>query len=81
MHVLKDRFLKGEKMENTEEKSARSDIANLLGWFECELEKESNTGSPIDTRRELIRALSIFSGISETQIKESLEDINERTGK
>ena len=68
-------------MENAECKAARFDIANLLGWFECELAKESNTGSPIDARRELIRTLAAFSGISEKQIKESLEDINKRTGK
>jgi hypothetical protein len=68
-------------MENAEYKAARFDIANLLGWFECELAKESNIGSPIDARRELIRALSIFSSISETQIKESLEDITERETK
>ncbi len=68
-------------MENAEYKAARFDIANLLGWFECELAKESNTGSPIDARRELISALALYSGISETQIKESLEDINERETK
>ena len=68
-------------MENTEYKAAKFDIANLLGWFECELAKETNIGSPIDARRELIRALATFSGISETQIKESLEDINERETK
>ncbi|OHB60906.1 MAG: hypothetical protein A2Y12_10195 [Planctomycetes bacterium GWF2_42_9] len=68
-------------MENAEHKAARFDIANLLGWFECELAKESNTGSPIDARRELIRALAAFSGISENQIKESLEAINERETK
>jgi len=61
-------------MENTEYKAAKFDIANLLGWFECEMQKESNTGSPVDARRELIRALALFSGISETQIKESLEE-------
>lgn len=55
-------------------KKAKSDIANLLGWFECELTKESNLGSPIDASRELIRALAVFSGISENQIKESLEE-------
>jgi hypothetical protein len=70
-----------------EHKKARFDIANLLGWFECELEKETNTGSPVDALRELIRALALFSGISEKQIKESLEDLthtnneNERTSK
>ncbi|MEN6384197.1 MAG: hypothetical protein ABFD79_03270 [Phycisphaerales bacterium] len=62
-------------MENIEEKTARTDIANLLGWFECELAKETNTGSPVDALRELIRALALFSGISEKQIKESLEDL------
>jgi len=62
-------------MENTEYKTVRFDIANLLGWFECELQKESDTGSPIDARRELIRALALYSGISEKQINESLEDL------
>ena len=62
---------------NDEHKKERFDIANLLGWFECELEKETNTGSPVDALRELIRALALFSGISEKQIKESLEDLNE----
>ena len=75
MHVLKDKFFERLKMENTEYKAAKFDIANLLGWFECELEKESNIGSPIDARRELVRALALFSGISEKQIKESLEDL------
>ncbi len=76
MHVLKHKDLKGKDMENTEYKAAKFDIANLLGWFECELEKESNAGSPIDARRELIRALALFSGISEKQIKESLSELN-----
>ncbi|OHB60472.1 MAG: hypothetical protein A2Y12_15345 [Planctomycetes bacterium GWF2_42_9] len=40
---------------NEEQRAAKFDIANLLGWFECELAKESNIGSPIDARRELIR--------------------------
>ena len=62
---------------NEEYKKAKFDIANLLGWFECELAKKTNTGSPVDARRELIRALALFSGISEKQIKESLEDLNE----
>ncbi|HBG28599.1 MAG: hypothetical protein A2Y10_08635 [Planctomycetes bacterium GWF2_41_51] len=62
-------------MENTEYKAAKPDIANIIAWFECELQKESNTGSPVDARRELIRALAIFSGISEKQIQESLEDL------
>lgn len=88
-HGLIGSTLKGTYMENKEYKNARFDIANLLGWFECELEKQSNTGSPVDALRELIRALALFSGISENQIKESLEDLthtkdeteNERTNK
>ncbi|OQA03240.1 MAG: hypothetical protein BWY69_00573 [Planctomycetes bacterium ADurb.Bin401] len=60
---------------NDKYKKERFDIANLLGWFECELGKETNTGSPVDALRELIRALALFSGISEKQIKESLEDL------
>ncbi|OQA03177.1 MAG: hypothetical protein BWY69_00610 [Planctomycetes bacterium ADurb.Bin401] len=74
---------------NKEYKKVKFDITNLLGWFECELAKETNTGSPVDALRELIRALALFSGISEKQIKESLEDLshtndetkNERTSK
>jgi len=66
---------------NEEYKKAKFDIANLLGWFECELAKESNLGSPVDARRELIRALALYSGVSENQIKESLEDLNEGTSK
>ncbi|MFA5291928.1 MAG: hypothetical protein WC496_02725 [Phycisphaerae bacterium] len=70
---------------NEEHRKAKFDIANLLGWFECELAKESNAGSPVDARRELIRALALYSGISEKQIQESLEDLthtkNERTSK
>ena len=62
---------------NDEYKKERFDIANLLGWFECELQKETNTGSSVDALRELIRALALYSGISEKQIKESLEDLNE----
>ena len=81
MHVLKHKIFEREKMEKTEYKAAKFDIANLLGWFECELAKESNAGSPIDARRELIRALSIFSGISEKEIQQSLEESNEGTTK
>ncbi|OHB58804.1 MAG: hypothetical protein A2Y12_00180 [Planctomycetes bacterium GWF2_42_9] len=60
---------------NEEYKKAKFDIANLIGWFECELEKESNLGSPVDARRELIRALALFSGISEEEIKDLLEHL------
>jgi len=61
---------------NEEYKKAKFDISNLLGWFECELEKQSNNGSPIDALRELIRALALFSGISEKQIQDSLIELN-----
>lgn len=61
---------------NEEYKKAKFDIANLLGWFDCELAKETNTGSPIDARRELIRALALFSGKSEKQIQDSLGELS-----
>jgi hypothetical protein len=63
-------------MANEEYKKAKIHIAHILGWFDCELQKETNTGSPIDARRELIRALALFSGTSEKQIKESLAEFD-----
>jgi lipopolysaccharide biosynthesis regulator YciM len=61
---------------NEENKTAKFDIANLLGWFECELAKETNAGSPVDARRELIRALAVYSGISKKQIQDSLGELS-----
>jgi hypothetical protein len=76
--------LKGkQKMANVndEYKKAKIHIANILGWFECELQKEpqeidwSHVGSLNEVRRELIQTLAFLSGFEEEQIKESLEDL------
>jgi len=60
---------------NKEHKKAKFDIANLLGWFECELAKETNAGSPLNARRDLIHALAAFSGVSEVEIVYSLAEL------
>ena len=61
--------------------TARSDIANLLGWFECELAKRpqsidwGHVGSLQKVRGDLIETLSFFSGNETKMIEESLEDL------
>jgi hypothetical protein len=77
-------------MANTENKkettakeayaTARYDIANLLGWFECELAKDSEktwgqVGNLQKVRSNLIETLSFFSGNETKMIEESLEDL------
>jgi len=71
-------------MENQEVKTAyqtvKSDIANLLGFFECELGKESQTiqWPQVQTlrqvRQNLIEALSFLSGFEASQIENTLEE-------
>lgn len=59
---------------------AKNDIANLLGFFECELQKEptevnwAHTGTLTKTRSDLISALAFISGFTEDQINETLEE-------
>jgi len=59
---------------------AKADIAKLLGWFECELQKEpanlnwGHVGSWNYVRAQLIETLSFISGISEEMIKDSLAE-------
>ena len=59
---------------------AKADIAALLGWFECEMQKEpaklnwGQVGSWTNVRTELLQTLSFISGISEEQIKDSLAE-------
>lgn len=59
---------------------AKNDIANLLGFFECELQKEptevnwAHVGTLNKTQSDLISALAFLSGFSETQINETLEE-------
>ena len=71
-------------MENTDVKTAhgsvKNDIANLLGWFECELDKEpadlnwGHVGSLNHIRKSLVETLSFMSGIEENIIKDGLAE-------
>jgi hypothetical protein len=60
--------------------TAKSDIANLLGWFECELQKEPETiqwprvGTLNHVRQNLIETLSFLSGFETREIENSLEE-------
>ncbi|MBL7215219.1 MAG: hypothetical protein ISS71_06030 [Phycisphaerae bacterium] len=71
-------------MENQDVKTAyenaKSDIANLLGWFECELQKEPEiiqwprVGTLNHVRQNLIETLSFLSGFETREIENSLEE-------
>ena len=60
--------------------SAKTDIANLLGWFECELDKEpadlnwAHVGSLSKIRTDLVETLSFMSGIDQDPIKDGLAE-------
>lgn len=60
--------------------TAKSDIANLLGWFECELAKEPESiqwprvGTLNHVRQNLIETLSFLSGFETREIENSLEE-------
>lgn len=57
--------------------AAKKDIANLVGWFECELAKEpkdlnwSRVGSLNRVRQDLLETLSFLSGFEIEAIKEN----------
>ena len=58
---------------------AKADIANLLGWFECELQKDNDKswgqiGNLQKVRSDLTQTLAFLSNIDPESIKESLED-------
>ena len=76
--------------ENTKQNPAqkaydtkKADLANLLGWFECEMKKErknidwSDVGNLEHARHELIETLSFLSGIRTDEIEVSLADAGE----
>ena len=81
---LKTTTYERDTMENTDAKKAcdeaKADIANLLGWFECELAKDppaptwSRAGSLESTRSWLIDALSVLSDHSPEAITDSLAE-------
>lgn len=60
--------------------TAKSDIANLLGFFECEMSKEPDTinwghvGSLNKIRHDLIETLSFMSGFDVKEIENTLEE-------
>ena len=60
--------------------TAKNDIANLLGFFECELSKERTVvqwgwvGTLNKVKCELLETLSFMSGFSQAEIKETLEE-------
>ena len=68
-----------EKLKNAYHE-AKTDIANLLGWFECEMQKTpeklnwGHVGSLNHIRENLIETLSFISGIETDQIKDSLAE-------
>ena len=69
-----------EKKMKTAYTEAKADIAALLGWFECAMQKEpaklnwGQIGAWNQVRAELVETLSFISGISEEQIKDSLAE-------
>jgi hypothetical protein len=60
--------------------SVKTDVANLLGWFECELQKQpanlnwAHVGSLSHVRTNLIETLSFISGIEQDMIKDGLAE-------
>ena len=66
-------------------KRASADIASLADWFECELEKfeddDDATWASVNsletTREHLIEVLADFSGVGQTEIKRSLDELHD----
>ena len=64
----------------TAHESVKADIANLLGWFECELDKRpanlnwGHIGSLSKIRTDLVETLSFISGIEIDMITDSLAE-------
>lgn len=60
--------------------TAKKDIANLLGWYECELSKTPNkidwahVGTLNHVKENLLETLSFLSGFETSTIKETLEE-------
>ncbi|MDH4201478.1 MAG: hypothetical protein OEV87_01115 [Phycisphaerae bacterium] len=68
-----------EKMK-TAYNEAKTDIANLLGWFECEMQKEpaklnwAHIGTLNKVKCDLLETLSFLSGFSEAMIEDGLAE-------
>ena len=73
-------------LKNNDEKlkkaydETKADIANLLGWFECEMDKQpanlnwGHVGSLEKVRGDLTETLSFISGIETNMIKDGLAE-------
>ena len=64
-------------------KRAQADIASLTDWLECELEKQNGdevawatVGSLEHVRENLIETLAFFSGVEQTEIQRSLDELH-----
>jgi len=65
-------------------KRAQADIASLADWIECELEKLedddevtwASVGSLEHVRDQLIETLAFFSGVEQSEIQRSLDELH-----
>jgi len=65
-------------------KRAQADIASLADWIECELEKFedddevswASVGSLEHVREQLLETLAFFSGVDQTEIQRSLDELH-----
>ena len=64
-------------------KRAQADIASLADWIECELDKQNDdeitwatVGSLEHVRENLIETLAFFSGVEQSEIKRSLDELH-----
>ena len=62
---------------------AQADIASLADWIECELAKDSadeitwaSVGSLEHVREDLIETLAFFSGVKQSEIQRSLDELH-----
>jgi len=65
-------------------KRAQADIASLADWIECELEKFdrddevtwASVGSLESVREQLVETLAFFSGVDQSEIQRSLDELH-----
>ena len=64
-------------------KRAQADIASLADWIECELQKHDDqkvawatVGSLEHVREQLIETLAFFSGVEQSEIQRSLDELH-----
>ena len=65
-------------------KRAQADVASLADWIECELDKYdddgevswASVGSLEHVREQLVETLAFFSGVEQTEIQRSLDELH-----